>query len=205
MKRITSILVVAVLTMVAVELQTDPTTPVQISMSRPLQAGYVLKQIPFSAVHHQQVGSPRIRLRESTSGNWSGYAVPLETSGVSDTFSAVQGTWTVPTVTGSRSATYSSAWVGLDRLALDVKQSDVFNLGSGDGYSVRQVIESARKVTGHPIPVIENPRRPGDPPKLVGDSTKIRKQLGWKPRYDSIDAIVESAWLWHKAHPQGYA
>ena len=90
------------------------------------------------------------------------------------------------------------------RLALDVKQSDVFNLGSGDGYSVQQVIAAARKVTGHAIPVIEKPRRPGDPPKLVGDSTKIRKQLGWKPRFDSIEAIVDSAWQWHKAHPKGY-
>ena len=91
------------------------------------------------------------------------------------------------------------------RLALDVKKSDVFNLGSGDGYSVRQIIETARQVTGHLIPVIESPRRPGDPPKLVGDSTKIRKQLGWKPRFDTIEAIIESAWLWHKANPKGYA
>ena len=90
------------------------------------------------------------------------------------------------------------------RLALDVKQSDVFNLGSGDGYSVKQVVAAARRVTGHAIPVIEKPRRPGDPPKLVGDSTKIRKQLGWKPQFDSIEAIVDSAWQWHKAHPKGY-
>ncbi|MGD0015973.1 MAG: G1 family glutamic endopeptidase [Verrucomicrobiia bacterium] len=114
MKRITRFLVAAALTAAAVELQTNPTAAVQPSTSRPSQTGYVLKQIPFSAVHHQQVGAPRIRLRESTSGNWSGYAVPLETSGVTDTFSVVQGTWTVPTVTGSRSATYSSTWVGLD-------------------------------------------------------------------------------------------
>lgn len=89
-------------------------------------------------------------------------------------------------------------------LALDSDQSDAFNLGSGDGYSVKQVIEAARKVTGHAIPIVESPRRPGDPPKLVGDSTKIRKKLGWKPRYDSIDAILDSAWQWHKAHPNGY-
>ena len=90
------------------------------------------------------------------------------------------------------------------RLALDVKQSDVFNLGSGDGYSVKQVVAADRRVTGPPIPVIEKSRRPGDPPKLVGDSTKIRKQLGWKPQFDSIEAIVDSALQWHKAHPKGY-
>lgn len=89
-------------------------------------------------------------------------------------------------------------------LALKVDKSDVFNLGSGGGYSVLQVIEAARKVTGHPIPIVERPRRPGDPPRLVGDSTKIKKLLGWKPRYDSIEAILESAWQWHKTHPHGY-
>jgi UDP-glucose 4-epimerase len=90
-------------------------------------------------------------------------------------------------------------------LALGCEQSDVFNLGSGDGYSVQQVVEAARKVTGHPIPAVEQPRRAGDPPKLVGDSTKIRKVLGWSPKYDSIEEIVKSAWQWHQAHPNGYA
>jgi UDP-glucose 4-epimerase len=90
-------------------------------------------------------------------------------------------------------------------LALNCNKSDAFNLGSGGGYSVRQVVEAARKVTGHAIPAVESPRRPGDPPKLVGDSAKIRRALGWKPRFDSIDAIIESAWNWHKAHPNGYA
>ncbi len=89
-------------------------------------------------------------------------------------------------------------------LALEVDKSDVFNLGSGGGYSVLQVIEAARRVTGHPIPIVARPRRPGDPPKLVGDSTKIKKVLGWNPRYDSIEAILESAWQWHKTHPNGY-
>ena len=89
-------------------------------------------------------------------------------------------------------------------LALQCDKSDVFNLGSGGGYSVRQVVETARKVTGHKIPVVESPRRPGDPPKLVADSAKIRKVLGWTPRFDSIEAIVESAWQWHREHPRGY-
>jgi len=89
-------------------------------------------------------------------------------------------------------------------LALQYKKSDVFNLGSGTGYSVRQVVDTALDVTGKPIPVIERPRRPGDPPKLVGDSTKVRKVLGWKPKFDSLEAIVDSAWQWHEAHPNGY-
>ncbi|MGB8368992.1 MAG: G1 family glutamic endopeptidase [Limisphaerales bacterium] len=115
MKSVTRFLVAVALIAAAVGLQTSPTTPVQPSTSRLSQTGYVLKRISFSAVHHQQAGMPRIRLWESTSGNWSGYAVPLDTRGVSDIFSDVQGTWTVPTVTGNkRSTTYSSTWVGLD-------------------------------------------------------------------------------------------
>jgi len=115
MKSVTRFLVAVALIAAAVGLQTSPTTPVQSSTSRLSQPGYVLKRISFSAVHHQQAGIPRIRLWESTSGNWSGYAVPLGTRGVSDIFSDVQGTWTVPTVTGNkRSTTYSSTWVGLD-------------------------------------------------------------------------------------------
>jgi len=89
-------------------------------------------------------------------------------------------------------------------LALEHDQSDVFNLGSGTGYSVLEVIEATRKVTGHTIPVVARPRRPGDPAKLIADSRKIRKTLGWEPRYDNIEAIVESAWNWHRAHPKGY-
>jgi hypothetical protein len=115
MKSVMRFLVAVALIAAAVGLQTNLTTPVQPGTSRSSQTGYVLKRIPFSAVHHQQAGMPRIRFWESTSGNWSGYAVPLEGSGVSDTFSDVQGTWTVPTVTGNkRSTTYSSTWVGLD-------------------------------------------------------------------------------------------
>ncbi|MCX7887211.1 MAG: UDP-glucose 4-epimerase GalE [Verrucomicrobiae bacterium] len=89
-------------------------------------------------------------------------------------------------------------------LALNCEQSDVFNLGSGTGFSVLEVIEAARKITGHEIPAVERPRRPGDPPKLIADSRKIRKVLGWQPRYDSIEAIIQSAWNWQRAHPKGY-
>ena len=83
-------------------------------------------------------------------------------------------------------------------------ESDIFNLGNGVGYSVREVIETARKVTGHPIPATETPRRAGDPARLVASSEKARKILGWSPVHDSLEEIIESAWNWHKNHPNGY-
>jgi UDP-glucose 4-epimerase len=79
----------------------------------------------------------------------------------------------------------------------------VYNLGNGDGFSVMEVIDAARRVTGHPIPHEVGPRRPGDPPELRADSTKIRRELGWAPEHD-LAAIVESAWRWHKKFPRGY-
>jgi len=89
-------------------------------------------------------------------------------------------------------------------LALQSEQSAVFNLGSGQGYSVHEVIDVSRKITGHPIPAVDKPARAGDPPRLVADSTRIRRVLGWKPRFDSLESIIESAWAWHTAHPNGY-
>lgn len=83
-------------------------------------------------------------------------------------------------------------------------KSDIFNLGNGVGYSVREVIETARKVTGHPIPATETPRRAGDPARLVASSEKAKKILGWKPVHDSLEEIISSAWSWHKNHPNGY-
>jgi UDP-glucose 4-epimerase len=80
----------------------------------------------------------------------------------------------------------------------------VYNLGSGSGYSVLEVIESVRRVTGHPIPVKDAPRRAGDLPRLVADSTRISAELGWEPEYDNLDRIVETAWKWHQSHPEGY-
>ncbi len=80
----------------------------------------------------------------------------------------------------------------------------IYNLGSGTGYSVREVIETARQVTGHPIPVHELPRRPGDSARLVASSEKIKRELGWKPEHDNIHDIVASAWQWHQSHPNGY-
>jgi UDP-glucose 4-epimerase len=80
----------------------------------------------------------------------------------------------------------------------------VYNLGNGQGYSVCEVIETARQVTGHPIPVEEAPRRPGDPAVLVASSEKIRRELGWTPAYPELEAIIQSAWAWQQRHPQGY-
>ncbi|HSB04141.1 MAG TPA: UDP-glucose 4-epimerase GalE [Thermodesulfobacteriota bacterium] len=82
--------------------------------------------------------------------------------------------------------------------------SGVYNLGNGNGYSVREVIEMLRKVTGKEIPAIETPRRPGDPARLVASSEKIRKELRWNPRYPDLETIVRTAWEWHKNHPRGY-
>lgn len=89
--------------------------------------------------------------------------------------------------------------------ALEDGQSRVYNLGSGNGYSVREVIETARAVTGHAIPAIDAPRRAGDLPALVADSTKIRQELGWEPQYNSLEQIIATAWRWHRAHPRGFA
>ena len=83
-------------------------------------------------------------------------------------------------------------------------ESDIFNLGNGVGYSVREIIETARKVTGHPIPATETSRRAGDPARLVASSEKAKSVLGWKPVHDSLEEIIASAWNWHKNHPNGY-
>jgi UDP-glucose 4-epimerase len=88
--------------------------------------------------------------------------------------------------------------------ALDAKPVQIYNLGNGQGYSVREVIEAARAVTGHPIPIVEQPRRAGDAARLVASSEKIRQALGWTPRYPDLKDIIGSAWAWHKAHPNGY-
>ena len=81
----------------------------------------------------------------------------------------------------------------------------IYNLGNGQGFSVRKVVEVAREVTGHPIPVIESPRRVGDPAVLIASSEKIRRDLGWQPGFPELKTIVQSAWQWHRTHPDGYA
>ena len=83
-------------------------------------------------------------------------------------------------------------------------KSDIFNLGNGVDYSVREVIETARKVTGRPIPVTETSRRAGDPARLVASSEKAKRILGWKPVHNCLEEIIASAWNWHKKHPNGY-
>ena len=83
-------------------------------------------------------------------------------------------------------------------------QSDVFNLGNGIGFTVNEVIETARKVTEHPIPAKITPRRQGDPAQLIASSDKAKKILGWKPEHASLNEIISSAWNWHKNHPEGF-
>lgn len=82
--------------------------------------------------------------------------------------------------------------------------SQVYNLGNGQGYSNRQVIETAQRVTGIQITIKEGPRRPGDPAVLVASSDRIRNELGWNPRYPRLETIIGDAWRWHQNHPQGY-
>jgi UDP-glucose 4-epimerase len=89
-------------------------------------------------------------------------------------------------------------------LALNSIRSELYNLGTGGGASVREVIDACRKVTGRKIQVVEKPRRPGDPARLVAASDKIKRELGWQPQFQSLDRIIESAWKWHQKFPRGY-
>jgi UDP-glucose 4-epimerase len=83
--------------------------------------------------------------------------------------------------------------------------SELLNLGNGQGFSVLEVIDAARRVTGRDVPLVMGPRREGDPPELVGDATRAREVLGWRPQRPDLDDILRSAWEWRAAHPQGYA
>jgi len=89
-------------------------------------------------------------------------------------------------------------------LALQSESVGSFNLGSGTGHSVRQIIDTVRDITGQQLHVVEAEPRPGDPPRLISDSTAARTQLGWSPAYESIHDIVSSAWKWRQGHPNGY-
>ena len=93
-------------------------------------------------------------------------------------------------------------------LALDYLRagnpSTAFNLGNGQGFSNREIIEAARRVTAHPIPVVEEGRRPGDPAILITSSQKAMDVLGWHPKYTNIEDIIATAWKWHSSHPNGY-
>jgi UDP-glucose 4-epimerase len=87
---------------------------------------------------------------------------------------------------------------------LETNEVLICNLGSGEGFSVREIVEIAHRVTGHPIPVREMPRRAGDPAVLVASPEKARRLLGWAPQSSDVQSIIESAWQWHKSHPRGY-
>ena len=89
--------------------------------------------------------------------------------------------------------------------ALGTHSRLIYNIGNGHGFSVREVVESVRRVTGHPIPLLEEPRRPGDPAVLVASSKRIMDELGWKPRFSALDDIVRSAWIWHQQRYGGKA
>lgn len=89
--------------------------------------------------------------------------------------------------------------------ALERNTSSSYNVGTGEGVSVLQVIEACRKVTGHPIPSVIEPPRAGDPPRLVASANRIKMDMGWKPKFTKIIDTVASAWEWRKAHPKGYA
>ena len=88
--------------------------------------------------------------------------------------------------------------------ALDTRPRQIYNLGSGAGYSVREVIEAARRVTGHSIPAVVDPRRPGDPARLVASSERAQRELGWRPQHASLEEIVASAWEWHRVQAEGH-
>lgn len=93
--------------------------------------------------------------------------------------------------------------LALDYL-LNGGDNNVFNLGNGVGFTVKEVIDVARAVTGHPIPAVTTPRRAGDPAQLIASSEKAIKVLGWKPKYNDLNTIIATAWKWHSAHPRGY-
>lgn len=82
--------------------------------------------------------------------------------------------------------------------------SGIYNLGNGEGFSVKEMIEAARRVTGHPIPAVMTGRRSGDPSKLVASSRKAQEELGWKPKFIHVEDIIASAWKWHQGHPAGF-
>ena len=90
-------------------------------------------------------------------------------------------------------------------LGLAPGKTGFYNLGNGDGYSVREVIQTCEQITGKKIPAVEKPRRPGDPPRLVASAAKAISELGWKPKFPKLEDIVATAWTWHKKHPTGYA
>jgi UDP-glucose 4-epimerase len=90
-------------------------------------------------------------------------------------------------------------------LALESHEVGSFNVGSGSGYSVQEIVRMAEEVTGRAIDARPAPRRPGDPPRLISDSSAARTRLGWTPAHDNVRDIIQSAWTWRQRHPDGYA
>ncbi len=93
--------------------------------------------------------------------------------------------------------------LAVEKLRKD-KISSIYNLGNGEGFSVKEMIEASRSVTGHPIPARISERRPGDPAKLIASSERAKKELGWKPKFTSVEDIIKSAWKWHQNKPKGF-
>lgn len=94
-------------------------------------------------------------------------------------------------------------WLSLQKLR-QTGESAVYNLGNGEGFSVSQVLKNVREITGHPIPVRIVPRRAGDPAVLIASSEKAQQELGWKPQYNSLEQIIQTAWNWQRNHPEGF-
>lgn len=94
-------------------------------------------------------------------------------------------------------------WLALQKLR-ETNESSVYNLGNGEGFSVKQVVEKTREITGHPLPTQIVPRRAGDPAVLIASSEKAQQELGWKPQFNSLGQIIETAWNWHRSHPKGF-
>jgi len=95
-------------------------------------------------------------------------------------------------------------FLALQRLR-NTGESGIYNLGNGTGFSVKQIIEKCREITGHPIPAVVSPRRPGDPAVLIASSRKAKQELGWTPQYEDVGTIIETAWKWHRRHPRGFS
>ena len=112
-----------------------------------------------------------------------------------------------PTAPACATTSTSSTWPRrtFSPSRLWTRGSRTYNLGNGKGFSVREVIDTARSITGHEIPTAAGARRAGDPATLVASSEKIQRELGWRPSYPGLSAILETAWSWHQRHPRGYA
>jgi UDP-glucose 4-epimerase len=127
--------------------------------------------------------------------------------GQSDAVSIYGTDYPTPDGTGIRDYIHIADLISAHLLALSAlgeRDQLIYNLGNGAGYSVSEVIQTARRITGHPIPAAASPRRPGDAPRLVASPEKIRRELGWVPAHPELETIIASAWEWHSSHPNGY-